>query len=252
MRDQLTPTKKARIKKREERRRRERRQREDEHRKRIERLRRQIEAARKHRQRMLLLFLLAVLAMQESIFAAFRRSNVDWPHPIPDRDWTPDPSNDYAPAPGSNDYCDGFSYEQWTRMTAERGILISRKAELREAWHADPDRELFPDRYKDWAYRPFLGEIMNDLSSPRWQGDALKTLMLMSPYEVHKYLGESYASDPRDLLMCRADFSADIIKNFQHAAIRWEIRKAREAEKARQEKELSRKSNNKDGNPEPK
>ncbi|MBB3611593.1 hypothetical protein [Rhizobium sp. BK602] len=80
-------------------------------------MRRQIEEARKRRQRMLLLLLLAILAMQESILAAFQRSYVDWPDPDPGPlDWTPDPANDFAPRHGSDDYCDGYSREQWNRM----------------------------------------------------------------------------------------------------------------------------------------
>ncbi|KQT03166.1 hypothetical protein ASG42_24455 [Rhizobium sp. Leaf391] len=248
---QVTPAQKTKLKKQEERRRSERRQREDEYRRRIERLRRQIEEALRRRRRMLSLFLLALLAIQESILKAFVRSFTYRPDPDP-ADWTPSPESDFAAQTGHDDYCDGYSYAQWTKMVHERGIRVSRKAELQETWKADPERENFPQRYKDWGYRPYLGEIMNDLSIARWQSDALTALKLMSPSEVHKYLDESYAADPGDLLMCRADLSADIIKNFERAAIQWEIRKAREAEEARQEKELSRKSNNEDGNPEPK
>lgn len=249
----LTPAQKEKIAKREERRRRELQRREDEYRRRIEHLRRQIAETRKRRQRMLLLFLLAILAMQESILVALRRSYTDWLDPTPDpTDWTPNPAKDFAPAPGRDDHCDGYSYEQWNRLLGETGIRVSRKAELQEAWKADPERELFPQRYKDWGYRPYLGEIMNDISEPRWQADAITALKLMTPAEVHKYLDESYASDPGDLLMCRADLSADIVRNFQSAAIRWDFRTQREAEDARREKELSRKNDDDKGIPKPK
>ncbi|CAK7257002.1 MAG: hypothetical protein M9955_26425 [Rhizobiaceae bacterium] len=248
----LTLKQKEKNKKNEERRRRERQRREDEYCRRIERLRRQIEEARKRRQRMLLLFLLAVLAMQESLFAAFTRSVSYRSDPIADpTDWTPDPNKDFAPAPGHGDHCDGYSYERWNRMLKERGICVSRKAELQEAWKSDPDREFFPTRYQLWGYRPFVGEVMSDLTDQRWQGDALKALKLMSPPETHRYLDEAYASDPADLLMCRANSSADIVRNFQSAAVRWEFRKQREAEEARREKELSRKNDGEQGIPEP-
>ncbi|WLD95795.1 hypothetical protein PX860_09395 [Agrobacterium leguminum] len=250
---QLTPEQKTQIKKREERRRRKRERRADEYRRYIERLRRQIAQARKTRQRMLLLFLLAVIAMQESLFAAFRRSVSYRPDPIADpAEWTPDPDKDFAPAPGHDDHCDGYSYERWNRMLKERGICVSRKAELLEAWRSDPERELFPQRYQEWGYKPFMAEVMNDLTDQRWQGNALEALKLMSPVETHQYLDEAYASDPADLLMCRANSSADIVSNFQSAAIRWEFRKQREAEEAKRDKELSRKNDDDKGVPEPK
>ncbi|MBB3945699.1 hypothetical protein GGQ73_001634 [Rhizobium skierniewicense] len=247
----FTPAQKEKIKKREERRRRERRQREAEYRRRIERLRRQIDAARKRRQRMLLLFLLAVLAMQESFLAAFMRSHTYQPDPEP-TGWTPDPASDYAPRSGHDDHCDGYSYKQWTRMTAERGIQMSRKAELKSEWMADPERELFPTRYKDWSYRPFLGEIMNDLSEQRYQSDALEGLKLLSPSETHKYLDEIYAINPLNLLHCRAELSADIVRNFQSRSVLWDEQKRREAEQAKRDKELSRKNDGDKGIPEPK
>lgn len=249
---QLTPEQKSKIEEQEERRRRERRQREDEYRRRIERLRRQIAEARKRRQRMLLLFLLAVLAMQETILTAFTRSFSYRPDPAPDlKDWTPSPENDYAPRRGSDDYCDGYSREQWSRMLDERGIKLSRKAALQEEWKTDPERELFPNRYKDWGYRPFLGEIMNDLSEPRYQPDALNGLKLLSPPEVHRYLEEVYAINPLDLLHCRAELSVDILGNFQSRTVVWEEQKRRHAEEVQREKESSRKNDDK-GIPEPK
>ncbi len=249
----LTLKQKAEIKKNEERRRRKRRLREDEYRRRIERLRRQIEVARKRRQRLMLLLLLAILAIQESIFATFQRSYTYHPDPDPEpEDWTPDPRNDFAAQPGHDDHCDGYSRKEWTRMLDERGINLSRKAEMKASWEADPDYERFPDRYKNWGYRPYLGEIMDDLTDQRWQGAALKALKLMSPDETHQYLDEAYASDPADLLMCRANSSADIVRNFQSAAIRWEFRKQREAEEAKRDKEFSRKNDGDKGVPEPK
>ena len=201
----LTPGQKAAIEKEKDRHRRKRRQQADEYRRRIERLRRQIEEARRRRQRMWLLILLAVLAMQESLLAAFQRSYVDWHDPDPEpKNWTPESTHDYAPQPGKDDHCDGYSYEQWNRMLDERGIKLSRKAELKAAWEADPDREHFPTRYQEWGYKPFLTEIMNDLTDQRYQPDALEGLKLLSPPETHKYLDEVYAINPLDLLHSRA------------------------------------------------
>jgi hypothetical protein len=250
---QFSLARETKAKKLEERRRRKRRQLEDEYRCRIERLRRQIDEARRRRQRLMLLLLLAVLAMQESILTAFQRSYVDLPDPNPEpSNWTPDPANDYAPKDGHDDYCDGYSYEQWTRMLDERGIRLSRKVELQEAWKADPEREHFPTRYQEWGYKPFLAEIMNDLTDQRYQPDALKGLKLLSPAEVHRYLDEVYAINPLDLLHCRAELSADIVRNFQSHAAGWDEYKRRQAEEARREKELSRKNDDDQGIPEPK
>ncbi|MDX0409899.1 hypothetical protein GOC69_03445 [Sinorhizobium medicae] len=252
MQHQLTPEQKTKLKKREERRRRERQRREDEYRRRIERLRRHIEEARKRRQRLLLLFLLAILAMQESLLTAFRRSHSNWPDPASEpKDWTPSPENDYVPRRGSDDHCDGYSREQWNKMLDERGIRISRKAEIKAAWEADPERELFPERYQLWGSKPHLGQIMYDLTAPYWQQDALTALKLLSPPETHKYLNEACLTDLRDLLMCRAESSDEIVRNFRVAAIHWDMRKEQEAEEARKEKELSRKNDDK-GIPEPK
>lgn len=252
MPQQLTPEQKSKIARQKERRRRERERREDEYRRRIEELRRRIAEARNRRQRLLLMLLLALLAALESTRPKFAAS-VYWPDPTPDPTrWTPDPSNDYAPAPGNDDHCDGYSYEQWNRMLDERGIRFSRKSELRAAWEADPERVLFPDRYKNWGYKPFLAEIMNDLSEPRYQPDALKGLKLLSPPETHQYLDEVYAVNPLDLLHCRAALSADIVRNFQSRAVLSEEHKKREAEEAKRDKELSGKNDDKQGIPKPK
>ncbi|WP_457579094.1 hypothetical protein [Ensifer adhaerens] len=250
---QLTRAQKAKIKKREERRRRERQRREDEYRRRIERLRRQIEEARKRRQRLLLALLVALLVIRESLLTAFRRSHSYWPDPASEpKDWIPDPSNDYAPAPGNDDHCDGYSYEQWNRMLNKRGIKLSRKAELKAAWEADPERELFPQRYQEWGYKPFLTEVMNDLTDQRYQPEALTGLKLLSPPEVHRYLDEVYAINPTNILHCRADLSADIVRNFQSRAVVWEEQRRRHAEEAKRDKELSPKGDDGEGVPGPK
>ncbi len=237
MQHELTPEQKSKIAKQEERRDRNRRQREAEYRRRIERLRRQIEEARRRRQRMLLLFLLAVLAMQESFLAAFMRSYTYQPDPDPEpTGWTPDPERDFAPQPCHDDYCDGYSHEQWTRMTAERGIKLSRKDELKAEWEADPEYKNYPERYKDWSYRPHLAELMYDLTAPYWQADAIAAIKLLSPSDTHQYLDEAYATDPGDLRQCIADRDSDIVQAFQTRAILWDERKRREAEEARKAK----------------
>ena len=246
----FTLNQKSRTKNRKERRRRERQWREEEYRRRIERLRRQIEEARKRRQRLLLVLLLALLAALESM-RPWRTWVMYWPEPN-SVDWTPDPANDFAAAPDSDDYCDGYSREQWDRMAEERGIKLSRKAELKDAWKADPERELFAERYKDWSYRPYLGEIMNDLTDQRYQLDALAALKVLSPPEVHRYLDEVYAINPASLLHCRADLSADIVRNFQRGAVVWEEDKRRREADAKRDRELSRKNDDDLGIPEPK
>lgn len=93
---------------------------------------------------------------------------------------------------------------------------------------------------------------MYDLTASYWQQDALAALKLLSPPETHKYLHEACLTDLRDLLMCRAESSDEIVRNFRVAAVNWEIRKEKEAEEARKEKELSRKNDGDKGIPEPK
>lgn len=237
----FTPNQKSGTKNRQERRRRDRRRREDEHRRRIRRLRRQIEEARKRRQRLLLLLLLAVLAMQESILGAFQRLYVDWPAPDPEPlDWTPDPANDFAPRHGSDDHCDGYSREQWNRMLDERGIKVSRKAELKTAWEGDPDWQRFPARYQQWGYRPFLGEILNDLREDRWRSDALAALKLSSPQETHRYIHEAFYLNPADLRQCFAQRDHEIVAALQSRAVLWDECKRRDVENARSDKEFRR------------
>jgi hypothetical protein len=226
------PARKAAIEKEEDRRRRKRRQREDEYRRRIERLRRQIEEARRRRRRVLLLLLLAVLPMQESLLATFQRSFAyqrDYdPEPA---NWTPDPRNDFAAQPGHDDHCDGYSREEWTQLLSERGIKLSRKTEMKAAWEVDPERALFPERYQLWGTRPYIGQIMAELTAPYWRADAFMALQLLSPPETHQYLAEAHATDPGDLRQCLADRDADTIRVFHTRAILWEERKRREAEK---------------------
>ncbi len=202
---------------------------------------------------MMLLFLLAVLAMQESILTLFTRSFPSRPDPTPGlKHWTPSPEKDYAPEHGNDDHCDGYSREQWDRMAHERGIKLSRKGEMKWAWKADPERENFPQRYQEWGYKPFLTEVMNDVTDRRYQLDALKTLKLLSPPELHRFLDEAYAINPTYLLSCRAELSTDIVRNFQSHAAVWDAYKRRQVEEARREKELSRKNDGEQGIPGPK
>lgn len=232
-----SPTQITETKVSSESRRRERRKREDEYRRRIDNLRRQIEEARRRRQRMLLLFLLAVLAMQESFLAALVRSRTYQPdyHPGPSG-WTPSPARDYAPRNRHDDHCDGYSHEEWTRMLDERGINLSRKAEIRAEWHADPERELFPERYQLWGHRPYIGQIIDELKAEYWRADAFAALKLLTPTEVHTYLDEGYAAGST-FRRCLADRDADIIANFRSHALLWEERKRYESEEARKAKD---------------
>lgn len=230
---QLTPAQKAKIKKREERRRRERERRADEYRKRVARLRRLIEEARKRRQRLLLMLLLALLAALESARPKF---TLFTPRPQPDpADWTPSPENDFAPKHGADDHCDGYSREEWNQMLDERGIRLSRKAELKATWEADPERELFPTRYQNWGHRPYIGQIIAELTAPYWRADAFAALKLLTPPEVHTYLDEGYTAGST-FRRCLADRDAEIINNFRSHAILWEERKRREIEEARKAK----------------
>lgn len=234
-----TPTEKARIhRKQRDRRRRDWQRREGEFRRRIERLRRQIEQARKRRQWLLLLILIAILTMQKSLSAAFARL-VSYPaDPITDDvDWMPDPLNDYAPRRDSDDFCDGYSRAQWDRMAEKRGFRVNRKAQLKAEWEADPDWGRFPERYQQWDYRPFLGEIFNDLRQQRWQSDALAALKLLSPQEVNQYIEEAFYLNPADLRQCNAQRDREIVAALRSRAILWEECKRRDAELSRPDKE---------------
>lgn len=232
----LTTEQKTAIEKREVRRRRKRRQREDEYRRRIERLRRQIEEARRRRQRLMLLIFLAVLAMQESFLAAFMRSYTYQPDPDPEpTGWTPDPERDFAPQPCHDDYCDGYSHEQWTRMTAERGIKLSRKEELKAEWEADPEYEEYPERYKLWGHKPHIGQVVEELKDEYWRADAFAALKLLTPLEVHAYLNAGYAVGS-NFRSCLANRDSDIITVFQNHAVLWKERMRFEIEEARNAK----------------
>lgn len=230
-----------------ERRRRSRRSREDERRKRIDLLRRRIEAARKRRQRLLLILLLALLAALEIPRFTFPRRHDDWPEldagaAQPQRpttqngsdaaamEWTPDPDDDFRPAPGEDDFCDGYSRSQWTRMFNQRRTGPSRQDKLKMDWETDPTWKLFPERYQHWGHRPYLGQIMEELKVPYWTLDALAALKLMSPLETHVYIDEAYTTDFADLMRCNAPLGDQIIANLKSAAVRWEARKRREAE----------------------
>jgi hypothetical protein len=35
--------------------------------------------------------------------------------------WMPSPEADYAPSSGEENYCDGYSFQQWTKMAARAG-----------------------------------------------------------------------------------------------------------------------------------
>ncbi|MDH4442642.1 MAG: hypothetical protein QE284_19930 [Rhizobium sp.] len=232
---QLTPKQKSIIARQKERRRRERERREDEYRRRIDELRRRTAEARKRRQRLLLMLLLALFATIEAMrpkFLLFMCRTEPIPEPSPG---TPDPNNDYAPASGCDDYCDGYTYDQWTQMLNERGINLSRKAEMKAEWEADPERKLFPVRYQLWGHRPYIGQILDELTAQYWRADAFAALKLLTPHEVHPYLDEAYTAGStfRD---CFANRDADIITAFQNHALLWEERKRREVEEARRTK----------------
>jgi hypothetical protein len=166
--------------------------------------------------------------------AAFQHSYVDRPDPdLKPLHWTPDPANDFAPRHGSDDQCDGYSRQRWYRMLDERGIKVSRKAELKAAWEGDPDWERFPARYQQWGYRPYISQIMQELTVPYWRKDALAALKLLTPRELHPYLDEVSATDPGDLRRCFADRDQEIIAAFQQRCVLWKERKKREAQDAR-------------------
>lgn len=244
----ITPEQRNRAARRKERRRQKAARRAEELRRQIELLRRQIADARRRRQRMLLLLLLAILAMKQSILTAISYSITHHPKTISGpTGWMPNPDNDFAPRKNEDDFCDGYSFEQWTRLSKERGITLSRKAERDKAWKGDADFHLFPLRYQDWGHRPYIGQVMEELKTPYWQQDALVALKLLTPREVHLYLDEAYAVDLGELRQCFADRDADIIGAFQKRAVLWEQRKQQEAEQARRAKNVNKPEDDSNG-----
>ncbi|UNZ52847.1 hypothetical protein [Agrobacterium tumefaciens] len=244
----LTPEQKSRFARRKERRRQQAALRAEELRRRRDRLRRQIADARRRRQRMLMLLLLAILAMKQAILTAISYSITYRLNPTREpKDWAPDPGNDFAPHDHRNEYCDGYSYAQWSRMLKERGLSRSRKAERQKAWQSEPDYHLFPLRYREWGHRPYIGQVMQELTAPYWQQDALEALKLLTPPEVHTYLDEAYAVDLRELRQCFGDRDADIIRAFQNRAVMWEQRKQQEAEQARKAKHVNKPEDDSNG-----
>lgn len=231
--------------------------RERDYRRCLERLRRQIEEARKRRKRLRLLALLILLVLLISLRPRFFwlvADHQDENPPLQLRppmlsadkggtatDWMPSPESDFAPSPGEENHCDGYSFQQWTTMADKRGISMGSRAARKRRWYADPERKLYPLRYQDWGYKPYLGEIMDELRDARWGTDAFLALKVMSPPEVHQYLDEAYVRDPADIRLCRADFSDEIIRNLQSAALRWEARKLRDEDEARKQDELVKK-----------
>lgn len=229
-----------------ERRRKRAQSRDEKYRQRLEQLRRQIEAARKRRQLLLLLILLLLFSVlmlsQRAISWAAQQRDVDGEgsggsydetNAATVKDWNPSPEADYAPRAGEANFCDGYTFQQWTKLADNRGIRVNSRLARKRQWEADPQWLLFPERYQNWGYKPFLGEIMRELRDPRWGPDAFLALKAMAPPEVQQYLDEAYTRDPADIHLCQAEFSEEIIRNIQSAALRWEIRKRREEDDER-------------------
>ncbi len=116
----------------------ERKERADEEwRKQQNNIRRRIAEARKRRQRFLFWLLIAMLAfMTANNFLVSRpRFYLAKPAPKPPRrkekqenkpnenlqKWEPSAENDFMSRPGHDDYCDGYSRQEWEAMAEERG-----------------------------------------------------------------------------------------------------------------------------------
>lgn len=208
-------------------------------RRRTENLKRRIDEARKKRERLLLLLLLLLLhcrmfwIWQPIYWTRYRMEPAHIPQGSGDdkleRAWQPDPFEDFAPEPGTLEYCDGYSRETWEQLAEKNGLKRSKKGFLARQWEDDPMRQEYPERYRDWQVRPNLPQLMVEMREPYWRVDALAAIKLQSPSEVHSYLDEAFALDPADIRQCYSEHTADVIANFKLAAISWEIRKEREA-----------------------
>ncbi|MGO7182940.1 hypothetical protein ACCT14_13475 [Rhizobium brockwellii] len=206
---------------------------------RTENLKRQIEDARKKKERLLFLLLFILLhcrmfwIWQPVYWPKYRvkqtltpeRSRVDKLKKI----WEPNPSEDFAPEPGTLEYCDGYSLEGWQQLAEKNGRNRSKKGVLIGLWKDDPMRYRYPQRYQDWYLRPNLPQLMVEIREPYWRVDALAAIKLQTPPEVHSYLDEAFALDPADIRQCYSEHTVDVIANFRSAALQWEIRKEREA-----------------------
>ena len=63
-----------------------------------------------------------------------------------ERIWEPDPFEDFAPEPGTLEYCDGYSREAWQQLAAKNGLQRSKKGFLTRQWEDDPVRQEYAQR----------------------------------------------------------------------------------------------------------
>lgn len=206
--------------------------------------RRLILEARKRRQRLFLLWLLVILAMQRSIYAGLHRifqNDGMWggqqstAHGDGPLDFIPDPANDFRPAPGTVNWCDGYSRDQWLallkRHRANVNVLTPSQKAARD-WLGDKDRELFPLIYRDRFCRPNLVDVMEDFRHEKSRPSAFIALLLLAPHDVHPYIRETYALDQSEIRSCYASRDHEILAALRARAMLWEARKAKEIEEA--------------------
>ncbi|MCD2173045.1 HEAT repeat domain-containing protein [Rhizobium sp. C4] len=248
MQPPLTPEEIARIRA-AKRRRKERRERTDEAlRQQQDDILRRIADARARKKRFLLWLLMAMLMTQMIANLLLPRHSGYRTKPAPKpprrrkkekkkeakakRDWQPTPENDFAPRPGSDDYCDGYSRAEWDQMAKARGWRQHRTEAIQNEWTTDPQRSLFPARYQDWDHRPSLFELAREFSDPYQRSVAFDALKIVATPEVKDWLEEAYALDPGEIRRAFSFKSSEIAENFKASALRWQEQKRKDHEEA--------------------
>ncbi len=214
-----------------------------------EEIHRRIEEARRRRQKFLFWLLVGLILTQALSNLFVLRPTIYLPKPKPQpprrkpqvknplakkrQEWQPSPYNDFRPQDGHDDYIDGYSRDAWEKYADEKGWRSGSKSALRTAWELDPERQLFPSRYRDgYDHRPSLFELTGDFCDPHQRDVAFQALLIAAPAEARTWLQEVYVSDPGQIRRAFAKTSPEIVENFKSSAIRWEDQKNKEADEA--------------------
>jgi hypothetical protein len=188
---------------------------------RVQHLRRALIDARARKKRfwaLLLLFLLALeagLSIPVPVFQS--RLNkpadpTDRPNRAPPRlefseDWMPSADNDFAPRPGTVEYCDGLTREHYEKLR----------------WRNRWDYKLYPQRYQDFWHEPSISEIVGEMKHDWWQHDAFLALKLKCPHDLHDWIDYVFQHDRGQFQMNLRRSEAGTISAFRVAAEFWAI-----------------------------
>jgi hypothetical protein len=129
-------------------------------------------------------------------------------------DWMPSPDNDFAPPPGSMEYCDGLTKEHYEKLR----------------WRNRWDYKLYPQRYQDFWHEPSITEIVREMKHDWWQHDAYNALKLKCPHDLHDWIEYAFRHDRGQFQMNLRRSEAETISAFSAAAELWAIRAEQERE----------------------